>query len=245
MFQQEICPDCGTLIPAERMDEEMVVCTCGYTKSQSQVRFEKNRNKSSSYVIIFLSLFLIASFIHTAKWGKDSVKVTPLEVSRVFGTISPDQALALGDMSMDKNFLDQAEKMYGIFLEANPDDVDANQKLGMLLFRQKKFEQAAVYLEKYFLEDGDDQITLFSYGKSLTETQDLGDAEEVFLKLINAKPEMYQITVVQALVDLYIEQGKLVEAKSFISSLIKPGYEVPTHLREQKEHIKDLLTKRS
>lgn len=245
MFQQEICPDCGTLIPAERMDEDMVVCTCGYTKSASQVNFEKSRNKSSSYVIIGLSLFLMASFIHTAKWGKDSVKVTPLEVSRVLGTISPNQALALGDMSMDKKFLMQAEKMYSVFLEENPEDLEANQKMGMLLFRQKKFEEAAVYLEKYFLNDGDDQITLFSYGKSLTETQDLGDAEEVFLKLINAKPETYQITVVQALVDLYIEQGKLTEAKSFISSLIKPGFEVPTHLREQKEHIKDLLTKRS
>lgn len=243
MLQQEICPDCGDLIPAERMDEEMVVCTCGYTKSMSQSKFESKRNKKSSYVIIGLSLFLMASFIHTAKWGKESVKVTPLEVSRVFGTISSDQALALGDMSLEKNFLSQAEEMYGIFLQKNPDDIEANQKMGMLLFRQKKFTEASVYLEKYFLGGGDEQITLFSYGKSLTETQDLGNAEDVFLKLIKAKPEMYQITVVQALVDLYIAQDKLVEAKQFISSLIKPGYEIPDHLREQKDFIKELIKK--
>lgn len=243
MFQQEICPDCGTLIPAERMDEEMVVCTCGYTRSQSQVAFEKSRNKASSYVIVFLSLFLMASFIHTAKWGKDSVKVTPLEISRIFGTISADQAIALGDMSMDKKFFDQAEEMYSIFVYDNPEDIEGRKKLGMLLFRQKKFKESAEHLEKYFLGGGEDQITLFSYGKSLTETQDLGHAEDVFLKLISAKPEMYQITVVQALIDLYIEQGKLVEAKSFISSLIKPGYQIPTHLREQKEHVISLMKK--
>ncbi|MGH1467433.1 MAG: tetratricopeptide repeat protein [Bdellovibrionales bacterium] len=243
MLQQEICPDCGDLIPAERMDEEMVVCTCGYTKSMSQSRFESKRNKTSSYVIIFLSLFLMASFIHTAKWGKESVQVTPLEVSRALGTISPDQALTLGDMSLEKNFLLQAEEMYDIFLQKNPEDVDANQKMGMLLFRQKKFVEAAVYLEKYFLGGGDEQITLFSYGKALTETQDLGNAEDVFLKLIKAKPEMYQITVVQALVDLYIAQDKLVEAKQFISSLIKPGYQIPDHLREQKDFIKELIKK--
>jgi len=243
MFQQEICPDCDTLIPAERTDEEMVVCTCGYTRSQSQDVFEKSRNKSSSYVIVALSLFLMASFIHTAKWGKDSVKVTPLEISRIFGTISADQALALGDMSMDKKFFDQAENMYSIYVDENPEDLEGLQKLGMLLFRQKRFEESATHLEGYFLGGGDDQITLFSYGKSLTETQDLGNAEEVFLKLIEAKPEMYQITVVQALVDLYIEQGKLREAKTFISSLIKPGYEVPTHLREQREHVTSLMKK--
>jgi tetratricopeptide (TPR) repeat protein len=245
MFQQEICPDCGILIPAERMDEEMVVCNCGYTRSQSQVAFEKSRNKASSYVIVFLSLFLMASFIHTAKWGKDSVKVTPLEISRIFGTINADQALALGDMSMDKKFFDQAEDMYSIYVDENPEDVAGLQKLGMLLFRQKKFEESAKHLEKYFLGGGEDQITLFSYGKSLTETQDLGHAEEVFLKLINAKPEMYQITVVQALIDLYIEQGKFVEAKSFISNLIKPGYEIPTHLREQRDHVSNLISKKS
>lgn len=243
MLQQEICPDCGDLIPAERMDEEMIVCTCGYTKSISQSRFENKRNKTSSYIIIFLSLFLMASFIHTAKWGKESVKVTPLEVSRIFGTISPEQALSLGDMSAEKNFLEQAEQMYSLYLGKNPEDLDANQKLGMLLFRQKKFEESAVYLEKYFLNGGIDEISLFSYGKALTETQDLGDAEDVFLKLIKAKPEMYQITVVQALVDLYIEQGKLVKAKKFIASLIKPGYEVPDHLREQKDFVKELIKK--
>lgn len=243
MLQQEICPDCGDLIPAERMDEDMIVCTCGYTRSSSQARFESSRNKTSSYVIIGLSLFFMAGFIHTAKWGSESVKVTPLEVSRVLGTISSDQALALGDLSIEKNFLVQAEEMYGVFLKKNPEDVDGNKKMGMLLFRQKKFVDSAIYLERYFLNGGDDEITLFSYGKALTETQELGVAEDVFLKLIKAKPDTYQITVVQALVDLYIAQEKFVEATKFISSLIKPGYQVPDHLREQKEFVKELMKK--
>ena len=243
MLHQENCPDCGNLIPAERMDEDMAICICGYSRSSTQENFDRKANKSSSYVIIFLSLFLMASFIHTAKWGQESVKVTPLEVSRMFGTISPDQALSLGDMSLEKNFLVQAEEMYGIYLEQNPDDVEANHKMGMLLFRQKKFEESAPYLEKYFLGGGEEQISLFSYGKALTETQELGVAEDVFLKLIKAKPETYQITVVQALIDLYIAQGKLTEAKKFISTLIKPGYEIPDHLREQKDFVKELMKK--
>ncbi len=243
MLQQEICPDCGDLIPAERMDEEMVVCTCGYTRSASQAKMNASKNKTSSYVIIGLSLFMMSGFIHTAKWGTESVKVTPLEVSRVLGTISPDQALALGDMSLEKNFLQQAEDMYGVFLKKNPEDIDANQKMGMLLFRQKKFSESLSFLEKYFLNGGEDQVVLFSYGKALTETQELGEAEDVFLKLIKAKPEMYQITVVQALIDLYVAQERLVDAKKFISSLIKPGFEVPDHLREQKEFVKGLMKK--
>lgn len=245
MLQQEICPDCNDLIPADRMDEEMTVCTCGYTRSKAEAQSEAARNKRTSYVIIFLSLVMISSFIHTAKWGQDSVKVTPLEVSRVFGTISPDQALALGDMSIDKNFLNQAEEMYKIYLKAHPNDLAVNEKMGMLLFRQDKFEEAVPYFENYFTNNGEEPNTLFSYGKALTESQDLSAAEEVFLKLIEAKPDTYQITVVQALVDLYITQNKLKEAKKFISELIKPGYEVPDHLREQKDHINELLKKKS
>lgn len=243
MLQQEICPDCGELIPAERMDEEMSICECGFVKSSSQSELDKHRNKKSSYVIICLSLFLMSSFIHTAKWGKESVTVTPLEVSRVFGTISPNQALELGDMSAEKNFLSQAEEMYKIYLQKNPDDLEVNKKMGMLMFRQEKYADSAQYLEKYFLNGGEDQITLFSYGKALTETQDLGEAEEVFLRLIKAKPETYQLTVVQALIDLYIAQGKLSEAKEFIGKLIKPGYEIPDHLMEQKAFIRELMKK--
>ncbi len=243
MLQQEICPDCEALIPVERMDEEMVICTCGYSRSTSQTKFEFKKNKSSSYVIIGLSLFLITSFIHTAKWGKESIKVTPLEISRVLGTISPNQALSLGDMSFKKSLLIQAEKMYTIFLKKYPDNTDVNQKMGMLLFRQKRFVDSTKYLKKYFLSGGDDKLTLFSYGKSLTQTQDLSDAENIFLKLIKAEPEIYQITVVQALIDLYITQDKLVKAKNFITSLIKPGYKIPDHLRTQKEFIKKLIKK--
>lgn len=245
MLQQEICPDCGELIPAERMDEEMVVCPCGHTRSLSQKNFDKKRNKKASYTIIAMALLFVSGFIHTSKWGQDSVKVTPLEVSRVFGTISPEQALILGDMSVDKKFLIQAEQMYSIYLEANPEDVEANKKMGMLLFRQKKFSESVSYLEKYFLGGGEEQITLFSLGKALVESQELGEAEDVFKKMIAAKPETYQITVVQALVDLYIAQDRLQDAKKFISTLIKPGYEVPEHLREQKDHINTLIKKKS
>ncbi len=243
MLQQEICPDCQILIPAERMDEEMVVCTCGYTKSMSRTKFEYKKNKASNYTIIGFSLLLITSFIHTAKWGKESIKVTPLEISRVFGTISPDQALSLGDMSFEKNFFIQAAEMYDIFLKKYPDNIDANKKMGMLLFRQKRFADSTTYLKKYFLGGGEDQVTLFSYGKSLSQTQNLANAEKVFLKLIKNDPEIYQTTVVQALVDLYIAQNKLVKAKNFITSLIKPGYQIPNHLREQKDFIKELIKK--
>ena len=37
-------------------------------------------------------------------------------------------------------------------------------------------------------------------------------AEEVFLSIVQKDPEVYQITVVQALLDLYIIQDKLNES---------------------------------
>lgn len=245
MLQQELCPDCGNLIPADRMDEEMVICNCGYTFSKSQIDSEKQKNKKASYTIILTSLFLVTAFIHTAKWGGDAVRVTPLEMSRVLGTISPAQALYLGDMSMDKGFYDQAEKMYSIYLQSNANDIDVNEKMGMLLFQTEKFEASLPYFEKFYTQGGETKDTLYSYGKALTDSGDYENAEAVFLTIVERDPEVYQITVVQALVDLYIMQDKLSEAKQFVSTLIKSGYEVPAHLQEQKAHIRDLIKKNS
>jgi len=245
MLQQELCPDCGNLIPAERMDEDMVICNCGYMFSQSQIDSENKKNKKASYTIILTSLFFVTAFIHTAKWGGDAVRVTPLEMSRVLGTISPAQALYLGDMSMDKKFYEQARQMYTIYLTDNPEDVEVNEKMAMLLYQSEKFEDSLPYFEKYFTSGGETKDTLYSYGKALTNSEDYTSAEEVFLSLVQKDPEVYQITVVQALVDLYIMQDKLSEAKQFVSTLIKSGYEVPTHLQEQKAHIRDLMKKKS
>lgn len=245
MLQQELCPDCNDLIPAERMDEDMVICNCGYTFSQSQINFERKRNKKASYTIILTSLILVTSFIHTAKWGSDAVRVTPLEMSRVLGTISPDQALYLGDMSMEKGFYDQAEKMYEIYLAKNTENLKANEKMGMLLFKKEKFEESIPYLGKYYSLGGEDKDSVYSLGKALTKVERFDEAETVYLSIINKDPEMYQITVVQALVDLYVLQDKLSQANEFVSSLIKSGYEVPTHLQEQKAHIRELLKKKS
>ena len=245
MFQQELCPDCGDLIPVERMDEEMVICTCGYTFSQAEINFEHGRNKKASYTIILASLFLVTAFIHTARWGGDAVRVTPLEMSRVLGTISPAQALYLGDMSKDKGFYEQARQMYSIYLESNPEDIDVNEKMGMLFFQTERLKESLPYFEKFYTLGGETKETLYSYGKALTKNESYESAEEIFLDLIQKKPEVYQITVVQALVDLYIMQDKLHEARQFVSTLIKSGYEIPTHLQEQKVHIKNLIKKSS
>ncbi len=248
MLQQEICPDCENLIPVDRMDEDIVICPCGFTKSKAQMKFDKRNNKITSYTIILVALFILGAFIHTAKWGTDSIKVAPLQISELVDGLSPKQTIELADFSFDHKYFEKSEKLYQQFLDQNPDHervLEINEKLGMLLFRQKKFAQAVEPLENYFLSNGENPQTLFSYGKSLTETQDLGDAEEVFLRLIKTKPEVYQVTVVQALLDLYVAQNKLTEAKQFISKLIKPGYVVPTHLQEQKELINELISKKS
>jgi len=248
MLHQEICPDCENLIPLERMDEDIIVCSCGYTRSSTQAKFNEKNNKIASYTIILVAIFLLGAFIHTAKWGSDSIEVAPLQISALVGGLSPKQMVKFGDVSFDHKYYDNAEELYSTFLEKNPDHertLEVSEKLGMLLFRQRKFAQAVAPLETYFLNGGENTQTLFSYGKSLTETQDLGDAEEVFLGLIKTKPEVYQVTVVQALLDLYVAQDKLSEAKQFIGKLIKPGYVIPTHLQEQKELINNLISKNS
>ena len=43
MLQQEICPDCENLIPIERMDEDIIVCSCGYTRSNTQIKFDERK----------------------------------------------------------------------------------------------------------------------------------------------------------------------------------------------------------
>jgi len=245
MLFREICPDCGKTITAERMDEEMIICECGYTFSQKRIDMTKETNKKASYTIIFTGLFLVTAFIHTAKWGGDAVKVTPLEMSRVLGTISSTQALHLGEISLEKGYFHQAIQMFELFLKSNPEDVAVNEKMALLLYQTEQFEESLPYFNAFRSLGGETKETLYSYGKALTHNQNFTDAEDVFLSLVRAYPEVYQVTVVQALVNLYIEQDKLNEANKFMSTLVRRGYEIPPHLIEQRQHIKSLMNKKS
>lgn len=245
MLHQEICPDCGDLIPLERMDDDITICDCGYTRSSSQKIFDTRLRKTSSYAIIMLALFIMGTFIHTAQWGKDSIRVTPLQISEMVDGLSYEQKLEFAQINMDHKYYNRAEALFKSALEEDPSNLDVTEKLGMLLFQQRKFAEAAEVLEIYFVEGGENLQTLFSYGKSLIESQELGNAEQVFISLINSKPEVYQTSVVQALIDLYVAQEKFIEAKSFLATLVKPGFVPPAHLMEQRSLINNLMKKRT
>jgi tetratricopeptide (TPR) repeat protein len=148
-------------------------------------------------------------------------------------------------MSLEKGYFHQAIQMFEKFLKSNPDDIAVNEKMALLLYQTEQFQESLPYFNKFRSLGGETKETLYSYGKALTHNQNFTDAEDVFLSLVRSHPDVYQVTVVQALVNLYIEQDKLVEASKFTSSLVKRGYEIPTHLIEQRQHIKSLMNKKS
>ena len=86
--------------------------------------------------------------------------------------------LALGDIYFQKGKLDKAEACYRASLERDPQDIDARAHMGQCLLRQKKPQEARVFLQQVCVENikHDYGYTLMAYAETLMALGDTPNA---------------------------------------------------------------------
>lgn len=236
-----ICPDCGTHIPEHRHDDTWVLCECGWMGSKNTRPQENQQQKSAILRIMLLSVFVMAGFIHTSKWGNESLKVMPLQVKVLLNIETPEQRHEFANICIKRNLLEEGEYHTKQWAE-KVDTQDAWKELALLRKKMNLPLPSMVAFERYTELGGNEPLALFHYAQLLESTDNIDKAERVYRQIVAMQKETYPRTVVEELIRLLVSKNRLQEATVVLNQLSKPNMELPSHLVRQKEWIKQLLS---
>lgn len=239
-----ICPDCGSHIPEHRRDESWVLCECGWMGSNNASKQESELQKATISRMVVTGVFLMLAFLHTSKWGHDSISAIPLQAQVLTGVANTNTVHKYAQLLLKKNMIENGEYYMTRYAET-ANTKEAYQELALLRTKMNLAQPAVVAFEKYVKLKGRDPLALFHYAQMLEATDKTEKAERVYKYIVGVNKDTYQRTVVEELVRLLVSKNKLKEADTVLAQLSKPNMELPSHLIRQKEWIKQLMQEQS
>jgi len=134
----------------------------------------------------------------------DTIPSVWLEIARVYGKLGKT---------------DDELEAYKQYVKSDPQNVEANVRLGMILLDKGKLSEGMIYLETAnTLKPGDLQIML-ALTSGYMVTKRIGEAESLLNKAKQIKPDDNEIR--QQLANLYIEKGDRKKAIDEIKEILK------------------------
>ena len=102
------------------------------------------------------------------------------------------QALSKGGEALNEGKLDNAEKMFKTILQVQPNNLDANNNLGLIFYKLGKYEEAVIRFKKAISINPNFIIAHVNLGASLKNQEKLDEAIKVYEKVIKLKPNYSQ-----------------------------------------------------
>ena len=237
-----ICPSCGSNIPDHRHDTHWVICECGWMHSEKAQKYENETQKKTITSIIILSFILFTGFVHSTRWGNDAIRIIPLQTRVLLDIASHESIHQYAQLSLKHLMHEEGEHYLSRWAE-DENTPEAWEEIALLRARMKSHIKAIAAFDKYYELGGKNPLTLFHYAQTLEEIERSDLAENIYVYIVKSDKTKYQVTVVQELVELLVDQRRFVDALSILNQLSRPGMELPSHLIYQKEWISRLIQK--
>ncbi len=218
-----MCPRCKQDVPNDRLNDNPVVCPhCGWTKPHDGV-VETQIFKSYLKITVSLSVAAVLIFTQVVKWDSHALSVLPLQLKSVAGMLSPSDHQEFVDICSSRNDWPCVEKIYQSWINNYPEQNEARAKLGQLQYKLGSASEAVKTFAAYFQNGGVDLEASYVYARALSATGQVDQAAVAFQKVLEAKPETLQVTVVQHYVKMLIDNSRGKEAFGVIDSIRKNG----------------------
>ena len=219
-----LCPRCHSKIPANSAQQRLMFCAaCGYSTHPAQRQGEKQLDKSFLNLTIALSVFLVTGFIHLMNWDQHASTIVPLKAKQYLGTASLSDYSQIITICKERGKPDCVLGAYKDAVKAYPQNLKALGLYGHTLALLKKDTLAAHMLGRYFAQGGQDPHRAFDLAKVLKRNNKTREAEKYFKLALKAKPNVVQISVIQAYVDMLIKTRRLRVAANLIEQTRKTG----------------------
>jgi len=220
----QLCLRCQFEIPEATEHNEVLVCPhCGWVKSTKGILAEKLLNSQYLKLSIGIATLFIVAFIHAVNWGPYFFEAIPLKLKTSTGMASGEDYRRLSVMCRELQDSDCVENMLSAEVASNPKDITVLAELGSVQFLRKHYADSVRSYDKYFQLNGDSLDASYTYAKALGEVGKVDLAITHYEKILAAKPNVLQVTVTQAYVQMLIKSGRNADAINVIKNIRSKG----------------------
>lgn len=232
-----ICPRCKLDISRERCALRPVICDhCGFTSTKEQVKVQNQVESKFIKAAVGISLLIAVSFVQVATWDSHFLKVIPLQVKQLIGSMSVQDHEDMASICFERKKYDCVEKMYGKTAAVS---LENRARYADFLVKRDKIRLAAEQYQNYFSQGGVDLQVTYNYAKTLSQLGEFEEASNLFKQVIDAKPDTVQITVLQHYVRSLIHANQLDKAKSIIEDVRDKSAQANAFMEEEMLQIKE------
>ncbi len=229
------CPRCQLEISTERRALHPIVCDhCGFTSQISNIKTQTQVESKFIKVAIAISLFLGMTFVQVATWDSHFLRVIPLQVKQLTGSMNADDFESMATICMERKKYDCVEKMYSKTASLSLDNL---ARYADFLVKREKLRLAAEQYRSYFTNGGVDLQITYNYAKALTQLGQFDEASVLFQQVIDAKPDTVQITVIQNYVRALMNANQFEKAKLVIEDVRKKSAQANAFMAEEMAQI--------
>lgn len=220
-----LCLRCQFEIPVDsELNNEVLVCPhCGWVKSTRGILAEKHITSQFVKFSIGIAILFIVAFIHAVNWGPYFFEAMPLKLKTATGMASSEDYRALSVMCRELQDSDCVENMLVAEVGLSPKDLTALAELGSVQFLRKHYADSVQTYDKYFQFGGDNLDASYTYARALGEVGKVDLAITHYEKILAAKPNVLQVTVTQAYVQMLIRTGRHSDAMAVIKAIRSKG----------------------
>lgn len=240
-----LCPRCHSNIAANSVQQRLMICpACGHSTHPAQKQDEKQIDKTFLNLSIAISIFLVAGFIHLMNWDRHASAIVPLKAKQYLGTASLYDYSQIITICKERGKPDCVLGAYKAAVTAYPQNLKALGLYGHTLTLLKKDALAARILSRYFAQGGQDPHRAFDLAKVLKRNNKTREAEKYFKLALKSKPNVVQISVIQAYVDMLIKTRRLRVAANLIERTRKTGAHATMFMEGELRAIRQQMRQR-
>jgi tetratricopeptide (TPR) repeat protein len=211
---RRLCPRCHLQLAADRSRADLPICdSCGFVMSGREYVVMEDLESFTRTIEIALSVVVVAIFMLLMSWGSHTFEVLPLLQGQWFHSNS---TLELEKLIQIGTELKKYELVEAAYIDLVKVDRTAYMRLGKFQMKRAKFKEAAEAFRLYFKFRNTDAEAHYLYAMALSEIGKVDLATQQFDYVLNTKPGILQVTVIQNYVRMLTRVGRFAQARKVI-----------------------------
>jgi tetratricopeptide (TPR) repeat protein len=193
------------------------VCgACGHVLSNNQSDYDSKTAKNVMVYLLFFAIVVVTVFFQVRNWDRHAISVIPLQIKAAIGALNVQDLEERAAMCLERRYYDCTEEDYTGVANATRDP-KMILRLGKFQISREKYADAARTFQAYFQVGGNDMSAQISYAKALGQIGNIDEASNWYERILAAKPDVVQVTVIQNYVKLLLAANKTERAKELVA----------------------------
>ena len=237
------CPHCHLVIEESRRKLNPVICnSCGHVVSGKESEVESKLESSYLKSIVVISALMVMGFVQVASWGEHALEIIPLKLSEMSGQASIESKERMAEIALSLKKYDMVERLYAE--TARPGDSLKLSRLGKFQMSRSKYREAGETFRVLLAGDASNLDARYNFARCLGETGQIDEAAKHYDYILNSKPGVLQVTVVESYVKHLLAAGRLEDAAKVIQKTQARGTSVSHFMSTELKTIVERIRAR-